>query len=65
MAFMNRFQSTAKDLEGKVQETYGNLTGDVEDQMAGQAKQLESEAVTKVKDLRVRNDVQNQLRDVS
>ncbi|MGF1577417.1 MAG: CsbD family protein [Cyanophyceae cyanobacterium] len=65
MAFSNPFQGTAKDIEGKVQETYGNVTGDLGDQAIGKAKQLEGQAVNKANEMRVRNNLQDEMRDVS
>jgi uncharacterized protein YjbJ (UPF0337 family) len=61
---MNRLQATAKDIEGKVQETYGNLTGDLGDQVMGQAKQLQGQAANKANEL---NDLAdgNELPDIS
>ena len=32
-------KATAKNIEGKVQETTGNITGDKKDQLAGKVKQ--------------------------
>lgn len=63
MAFMNRFQATAKDLEGKVQETYGNVTGDLGDQAMGQAKQLQGQAINKANDLN--DNLKDEVRDIS
>ncbi|MGL5035976.1 MAG: CsbD family protein [Microcystaceae cyanobacterium] len=45
-----RTKAVAKNLEGKVQETKGNVTGDRGDQMAGKAKQAESQARNLVED---------------
>jgi uncharacterized protein YjbJ (UPF0337 family) len=42
----------SKNLEGKAQETKGNLTGDVGDKMAGKAKQTESQARNIVEDIK-------------
>jgi uncharacterized protein YjbJ (UPF0337 family) len=41
MATMNRAKAMAKNLEGKAQEEIGDLTGDRQTQVAGQAKQWE------------------------
>lgn len=38
-------KATAKDIEGKAQETIGNITGDSKDQMMGKAKQVEGKAL--------------------
>ncbi|ANV83229.1 general stress protein CsbD [Picosynechococcus sp. PCC 7003] len=47
---MNRAEIMGKDLEGKTQETIGNITGDTKDQFMGKAKQVESQ---------VRNTMEN------
>lgn len=44
MSIEDRAKATAKNIEGKVQETLGNITGDKGDQVAGQAKQAEASA---------------------
>ncbi len=42
MSLEDRAKATAKNVEGKVQETVGNLTGDPKDQLQGKAKQAEA-----------------------
>ncbi|HEY9661474.1 MAG TPA: CsbD family protein [Allocoleopsis sp.] len=42
MSLEERAKATAKNIEGKVQEAMGNLTGDERDRVAGQAKQAEA-----------------------
>jgi uncharacterized protein YjbJ (UPF0337 family) len=42
MSAENRAKATAKNIEGKVQEMVGNITGDPKDQAEGKAKQAES-----------------------
>lgn len=42
MSLEERVKATAKNLEGKIQEAVGNLTGDPEDQIKGKAKQVEA-----------------------
>lgn len=44
MSAEDRAKATAKNVEGKVQEAVGNITGDPGDQAAGKAKQVEAEA---------------------
>ncbi len=44
MSLEERAKATAKDLEGKVQEGVGNVTGSSTDRVEGQAKQGEAEA---------------------
>jgi uncharacterized protein YjbJ (UPF0337 family) len=53
MSADDKAKATAKNLEGKVQEAAGNITGDPEDKAKGKAKQGEAEtrhAVENVKD---------------
>ena len=47
-----RTKAVAKNLEGKAQETKGNITGDRGDQMVGKAKQTESQARNVVEDVK-------------
>jgi uncharacterized protein YjbJ (UPF0337 family) len=42
MSLENRAKATAKNVEGKVQEAVGDLTGDTKNQVEGKAKQAES-----------------------
>jgi uncharacterized protein YjbJ (UPF0337 family) len=44
-------KATAKDIEGKAQETMGNLTGNPKDQMMGKAKQVESQIRSGAEDM--------------
>ena len=53
MSLEDRAKAVAKNIEGKVQEAVGNVTGDPEDQAEGKAKQAESQvrhSVENVKD---------------
>lgn len=53
MSTKNRAKATAKNIEGKVQEAVGDLTGDPKTQAEGKAKQAEAKirhAVEDVKD---------------
>lgn len=53
LANVNRSKATAKNLEGKIQEAAGNVSGNPQDQLMGKAKQAESQArniVENVKD---------------
>lgn len=53
MSSENRVEATAKNIEGKIQEAAGNLTGDPKLKAEGQAKQAEAEirhSVENVKD---------------
>jgi uncharacterized protein YjbJ (UPF0337 family) len=42
MSLEDRAKAAAKNVEGKIQEAVGNVTGDPEDQAEGKAKQAES-----------------------
>lgn len=44
MSLEERAKATAKNIEGKAQETMGKITGDTEDQVEGKAKQAEAQA---------------------
>lgn len=44
MSTEDRLKATAKNVEGKLQETVGNITGDPKDQTEGKAKQVEAKA---------------------
>lgn len=44
MGIQDRVEATAKNVEGKVQETAGDLTGDKSVEAEGKAKQVESSA---------------------
>ncbi len=44
MSATEKAKAAAKNIEGKAQEALGNLTGDVEDQAKGKAKQAEASA---------------------
>ncbi len=50
MSTENRAEATGKNIEGKVQEAVGNITGDAKDQAAGQAKQAQAAAGHAVED---------------
>ncbi len=50
MSLKDRAEATAKNIEGKVQEVLGDLTGDTKAQVEGQEKQAEA---------RVRHTIEN------
>ncbi|MBD2231808.1 CsbD family protein [Phormidium tenue] len=50
MSIEDRAKATAKDIEGKLQEGAGKLTGDREAQAKGKAKQAESDVRHGVED---------------
>jgi uncharacterized protein YjbJ (UPF0337 family) len=52
IANSNRAKAMTKDLEGKTQETMGNITGNRKDQMMGKAKQGEGQFRNSVEDLK-------------
>lgn len=45
MSIENRAEATAKNIEGKIQEAVGELTGNSQDRAEGQIKQAEAEAM--------------------
>lgn len=45
-------KATAKNIEGKLQETTGNITGDKKDQLAGKAKQAQASGEHALEDLK-------------
>jgi uncharacterized protein YjbJ (UPF0337 family) len=45
-------KATAKNIEGKVQETSGNITGNKKDQIAGKVKQVQASGEHAVEDLK-------------
>jgi uncharacterized protein YjbJ (UPF0337 family) len=53
MSLKDRAKATAKNIEGKIQEAVGDLTGDPQDRLEGQEKQAEAKVrhtVENVKD---------------
>ena len=53
MSIEDRIKATAKNVEGKVQETVGEVTGNPQDKVEGQDKQAEAQvqhSVENVKD---------------
>lgn len=50
MGLENRIKATAKNIEGKIQEVVGDITGNTQNQVEGKAKQAEA---------RVRHVVEN------
>jgi len=43
MSLKDRVKATSKNIEGKIQETVGDITGDPEAKAEGQAKQVEAQ----------------------
>lgn len=52
MSVEERAEATKKNLEGKVQEAVGEVTGDPEDKAEGKAKQQEATAMHAKEDLK-------------
>ncbi|MBO3459100.1 CsbD family protein [Aetokthonos hydrillicola Thurmond2011] len=52
MSIEDRAKAAAKNVEGKVQEAWGNVTGDPQQKAEGQAKQAESEIRHTVEDVK-------------
>lgn len=52
MSIEERAKATVKNVEGKLQEAAGNVTGDPKDQAAGKAKQVESKATHAKEDVK-------------
>jgi uncharacterized protein YjbJ (UPF0337 family) len=52
MGLDDKAKATAKNIEGKAQEAWGNVTGDPQDKAEGQAKQAESEVRHGVEDVK-------------
>ena len=52
MSLENRAKAAAKNVEGKVQETVGDLTGNKKDQMQGNAKQVEANVRNAAEDVK-------------
>lgn len=44
MSTQDKLEATAKNIEGKAQEAFGDLVGDPEQQAEGKAKQVQAEA---------------------
>ncbi|MEB3123406.1 MAG: CsbD family protein [Snowella sp.] len=52
MSLKDKAKATAKNIEGKLQETVGNVTGDPQDQAEGKAKQAEAKVRHTVEDVK-------------
>jgi uncharacterized protein YjbJ (UPF0337 family) len=52
MSLKDKAKATAKNIEGKLQETVGNVTGDPKDQAEGKAKQAEAKVRHTVEDVK-------------
>jgi uncharacterized protein YjbJ (UPF0337 family) len=52
MGLKNKAKATAKDLEGKLQEGVGDITGNLETQAEGQTKQMEAKAMRTAEEIK-------------
>lgn len=52
MSIEERAKATAKNVEGKLQEAAGEVTGDPKDKAQGKAKQVESQAIHAKEDIK-------------
>lgn len=52
MSIEDRAKAAAKNVEGKAQEAWGNITGDPKDKAEGKAKQAESEVRNAAEDVK-------------
>ena len=52
MSLEDKAKATGKNIEGKAQEAWGNVTGDPQDKAEGKAKQAEGEVRHGVEDVK-------------
>ncbi len=52
MSIEKRIEATAKNIEGKVQEVVGEITGNPQDKAEGQAKQAEAQVTHTVENIK-------------
>ncbi len=52
MSLENKAKATAKNVEGKVQDAVGNLTGDPQAQAEGKEKQAEAKVLHTIEDVK-------------
>ncbi len=52
MSLQDRAKAIAKNIEGKIQETVGDLTGDNKQKVQGKAKQMQAKAINAVENLK-------------
>ncbi|WP_324282595.1 CsbD family protein [Cyanobacterium aponinum UTEX 3221] len=52
MSSKDRVKATAKNIEGKIQETYGDVIGSPKDQSEGKAKQMDAKVKHTVEDVK-------------
>ncbi|MEE3718026.1 CsbD family protein [Tumidithrix elongata RA019] len=54
MGLQGRTKAVTKNVEGKVQEAIGNITGNAKDQAMGKAKQVESQVLNAAEDVKAK-----------
>ena len=52
MSLKDRAEATAKNIEGKIQETYGDVIGSPKNQAEGKAKQIDAKVKHTVEDVK-------------
>ncbi|MDZ8228215.1 MULTISPECIES: CsbD family protein [unclassified Nostoc] len=52
MSAEKRIEATAKNIEGKIQEVVGEITGNPQDKAEGQAKQAQAQATHTVENIK-------------
>ncbi|MDZ8241381.1 MAG: CsbD family protein [Nostoc sp. ChiQUE01a] len=52
MSAEKRIEATAKNIEGKIQEVVGELTGNPQDKVEGQTKQAEAQGIHVVENIK-------------
>jgi uncharacterized protein YjbJ (UPF0337 family) len=52
MSLKDKAKATAKNIEGKIQETYGDVIGSPKNQAEGQAKQMEAKVKQSIEDVK-------------
>ncbi|MEH2071222.1 MAG: CsbD family protein [Nostoc sp.] len=52
MSAEKRIEATAKNIEGKIQEVVGEVTGNPEDKVEGKAKQAEAQSIHVVENIK-------------
>lgn len=65
IAMFNRAKAVSKDIEGKTQEAYGNVTGDPKNQMMGKAKQVESKARNVAEDIKDKTELKGRSKAIA
>ena len=61
MSLKDRAKATAKNIEGKIQEAVGDLTGDPKTQAEGKGKQLEAKVRHTIED--VKDEIKSEVKE--